>query len=127
MKKLLVYENDILNRIEFVKEGFNWPIFFFGFVWLLYKRFWSMAIIYYLVNPITIGTIEYSIKGKDVSTVVGLVLAIIFSIVMGMYGNKLYRDHLESKGFKLICCVYASGISEAVYKLVRLYKDRQSV
>ncbi|MEM4385247.1 MAG: DUF2628 domain-containing protein [Candidatus Anstonellales archaeon] len=127
MKKLLVYENDILNKIEFVKEGFNWPLFFFGFAWLLYKRFWSMAVIYYLINPITIGVIEYSIKDKDISTIVGLVLAIIFSTVMGMYGNKLYRDHLESKGFKLICYVHASGIDEAVYKLVRLYKDKQSV
>ncbi|MEM4385974.1 MAG: DUF2628 domain-containing protein [Candidatus Anstonellales archaeon] len=119
MKKFIVYENNISGRVEFVKEGFSWPGLFFGILWLIYKRFWPMAIIYFLINTTVILYLETSISNSDVSDIINLISSIILSIVTGMYGNKLYRDYLESKGFKMIGEVYASNKNEAAFRTMK--------
>ena len=70
-----VYEcpqkEDIVDRVELVREGFSWLAFFFNILWLLYQRLWIPALGYFLLliglslaseqaglSPISTGTLQ---------------------------------------------------------------------
>jgi hypothetical protein len=63
-------------------EGFSWPAFFFGPIWLLIKGLWGHALIYLLVAMATVG---YGV--------------VVLWFVYGFIGNGLHKSLLLKKGY----------------------------
>jgi Tfp pilus assembly major pilin PilA len=88
--------------IRFDSEGpgisWNWPAFFISFYWLLYRKMWVWALLYFLL-PIPLGIIEAILSPVSEATV-GIVysafLAAIF-IAFPMYANAIYYKHIKAK------------------------------
>jgi hypothetical protein len=63
-------------------EGFSWPGFFFGPIWLLIKGLWGHAILYVLV---TLATLGFG--------------AIVLWFLYGFMGNGLHKSLLLKRGY----------------------------
>ncbi len=65
----------------------NWSAFFLSIVWLLYRKMYFQASTLFLICTIIVSIIPY----------MGITLAIIVPIGMGMYGNYIYLSHIKNK------------------------------
>ncbi len=78
-----------------VKEGFNWPAFFFNIFWALWRRLWLVAI----------GLVAISLAIAIIAKAIGLalsgqaVLIIGWSVIVGMLANDVRRYYLSCEGF----------------------------
>ncbi|WP_392558932.1 DUF2628 domain-containing protein [Orbus mooreae] len=118
------------GRIEAVKQGWSWPGFFFGIIWALIKKLWTVAGALVLVM-IVFGIISYALLPDpsnynnyyelqqamstfeiwdNMSTVISLVIA----IVIGVKGNDFREKNLLSKGYTLQCTVFAANPDMAI-------------
>jgi hypothetical protein len=70
------------NSEEQTWEGFSWPAFFFGPIWLLIKGLWGHALAYVLV---VIATAGFG--------------AFVLWFVYGFMGNGLHKSLLLKKGY----------------------------
>lgn len=79
-----------------VSVSWNWSAFFVSFYWLLYRKMWLLALLYFLL-PIPFGIIQ-AILSQTSSVAVNLLnlafLAGIF-IVFPMYANGFYYRHIK--------------------------------
>lgn len=67
-------------------DGFNWPAFLFTGIWLLVKRLWGQAAIWWLlIAPLAIVTYGLSLP--------------VGALVYGFIGNGLYKRSLLMAGF----------------------------
>ena len=91
------------NRFDSAGPGisWNWPALFVSFYWLLYRKMWLWALLYFFL-PILLTIIEVVVS--PISTVaVGVIyfayLAGIF-ILLPMYANAIYYRHLNKNILK---------------------------
>jgi Tfp pilus assembly protein PilE len=98
LEKFNKYDNDG------IKASWNWPAFFISFLWLLYRKMWLYAILYwsspfFLGIALAIVTIPISSESTT-ATLFSLgqfvYLGIIF-ILLPMYANGLYYLHTKKK------------------------------
>lgn len=84
------------------KPGWNWPAFFITFFWMLYRRLWVPALLYYFVIPLAflLLWLVLSLVGVPVfDAYLGTWLAnlaFVF-IVVPMYANVLVYRHTREK------------------------------
>jgi Protein of unknown function (DUF2628) len=95
----------------FVPEKFSWPAFFFTAFWALWKRMWIVAAL----------VIAVSLLAGVVSPVLGIVMPIGISLVMGFSGNEFYRWSLGRRGYVDMGSIPANSLEEAE---IRFYWDR---
>lgn len=86
MAKYKVYKNPANGYTEKVKDGFNWPVFFFGPIWYLFNGLVGQGIAWLLVALIA-GTFTIGIG------------AIIVWIIAGVKANKVKEKSFLSKGW----------------------------
>lgn len=87
---------DAIEDIILVKEGFNWPCLLFGIFWGLYRKVWSVVLIY-------IGLyIAWSILGKiPLLAMTQLFAAKLFvAILIAFHANDLWGRSLIRRGYK---------------------------
>lgn len=82
--------------------SWHWPAFFFTFYWLLYRKMWRNAFIYFLlpyIVMIPIGVAAAMAGGSaDAVTGIGYFLFLIAAFtVPPMYANALYYKHCKNK------------------------------
>lgn len=92
--------------------SWHWPAFFISSLWLLYRKMWLNAFLYWIVLPFTLGIISGFIGaavGPDASSVFYYVayLSVTFLLVP-IFANRLYYRHAQKKADKV-----ASVISSA--------------
>ena len=63
------------------KAGWNWCAFLFGPAWMIYRKMYVYAAIYWLASILLLSKI--------------FLIDIFISVAAGVYGNKLYMTHLE--------------------------------
>jgi len=82
--------------IAVVKEGFNWPAFFFGTLWAFWNRLWIAGALL-LAATVTVQMISQTlISGHLGQSVVTIGLA----VVVGLIGNDLRRWTLDRADFQ---------------------------
>jgi len=93
--------------LRFDQEGkaggsWHWPAFFLTFYWLLYRKMWLNALVYFLspyllLIPVGIISVVFG-KGGEVLVGLGYVLYLIaIFIVPPIYANALYYKHCNKK------------------------------
>ena len=78
----LDYTDKMKNNNKFL--SWNWPCFFLGIYWLLYRKLYAAAAIFFVV---TIGT----------SLLIPGVLSLLLRILLAMFANAIYLNHSERK------------------------------
>ena len=92
-----------------IKEGFSWPAFFFGPLWLGLKRVWialAIAMAFIIGTGMNGGALAYWIS-----------VAVPF--VIGFEGNDLWRHALEKKGYEMKGYVAAGNLDEAELRMAK--------
>lgn len=72
-------------------RAWNWPAFFFGPSWLLYRKLYGYAFAW-LAFVVVEGGIESRL---DVGMAVSLGISVALNVVIACVGNALYRKHFE--------------------------------
>lgn len=85
------------ERARFLREGFSWPAFLFGPLWLLLHRLW-WALAGWIGAAIVLGLIAYGL-GLPPRAASGLWF--LLALWLGLEGIQLRRKALERVGFRL--------------------------
>lgn len=92
ISKNVYYYKENFEKINVTgnKKTWNWAAFFLGINWFLYRKMYIQTA-KLLLASIAIGVISAIIPYSSILLGLGL------SIVVGMYGNSVYLDHVNSK------------------------------
>lgn len=98
------------NKFEQIKSGggsisWHWPAFFIASFWLLYRKMWLNAFLYWIVLPIVLSVLSVIATmsiGPEAGAIVyyGPYLLIAF-ILLPMFANRLYYRHAQAKADKV--------------------------
>ena len=114
---------------EAVKVGFSWPGLFFGVIWMLVKKLWGFAGIWFGLYVIC-AIIESVVVGPfGIFILVASYLALW--LIPGIKGNKWREGNLSSRGFEYVNTVEAVNPDSAVAQMAKSQaqpsqKDSQS-
>lgn len=72
----------------------NWPAFFVSFYWLLYRKMWLWALVYFLL-PLPLNLL--GLWSQAVYMGASLAYLVAVCIVFPMYANALYHNHVKKK------------------------------
>ncbi len=82
--------------------SWNWPAFFISFYWLLYRKMWVWALLYFLAPIfIAIGGIILASFSELVSGMLSIASFVAIFILFPMYANALYYWHSRKKILKV--------------------------
>lgn len=100
-----IYQHPI-SGYEAVKVGFSWPAFFFGIFWMLFKKLWIPAALWFSFG-IAVGAIreiaivlESELLAMLYFVLLGGDLVVIF--IVAFKGNEWRRKNLVKRGFELM-------------------------
>ena len=87
------------------KLSWSWPAFFVAAYWLLYRKMWLNALLYWVALPVVLGALSVGvalIAGELASTAFyyGAYLTITF-ILVPLFANYLYYRHAQGKVNKI--------------------------
>ncbi len=85
------------TEAAFVRDGFSWPAFFFGPLWLLARRFWLAAALWCAAALILLSLIA----AGALSGGAGFALALLLQIFLGLEAGRLIESRLWRQGFNL--------------------------
>ena len=135
MKTFNIYKHPN-GSVEAVKIGFSWPAFVFCGVWLLVKKLWGLAVVWFAVWFSLLYTEhlldEWELKLKTLTDLSQLAngyrtLAVSYfalsigyicsCLILGFRGNKWTEVSLLTRGFVLVGAAQARTPSEAIENL----------
>lgn len=103
-----------------VKQGFSWPAFLFGPLWLLCKRMWIVLLLFVaLAGGVTALGVANRVP-DDVVTLLGLGL----HLLLGFEGNELYRWTLARRRYRERAVVAAESRLAAERRYFSLAEGR---
>ena len=118
MKTFNLYRHPELG-LEAVKEGFSWPAFFFGILWMVYKKLWKYAGIWFAIY-ITLAFVENAVKSGGVDSgmkatydIMILMGYLLIMLIPAFKGNSWRQTRLLEKGYVLEKTVKASTPDQA--------------
>ncbi len=106
-----------LERSVLLREGFSWPAFFFGLLWLLWHGLWGTALLWLAASSLLAWLALWHF-GLGTILLIGLALRIL----LGLEANALVRRKLARRRYRLIDVVAA----EAPETAERLFFNRVS-
>lgn len=87
------------------RVSWHWPAFFISSVWLLYRKMWLNALLYWVALPIVLTVLSALIEGLAGAEISGIFYyssyLLITFVLVPMYANWLYFRHVQGKVDKL--------------------------
>ncbi|HEY3196588.1 MAG TPA: DUF2628 domain-containing protein [Nitrospirales bacterium] len=118
MNTFQIYHHPTLGD-EAIKVGFSWPAFFLGPVWMLRKRLWGLAVLWFLIyvilSVIEASTVAVSNRTEGIMfsvMMVGLYTALW--LVPGIKGNAWRATNLTRRGYRISNEVQANTAEDAL-------------
>lgn len=111
MKTFNIYKHPI-QGIEAVKVGFSWPAFFFGIIWMLIKKLWGIAGVWfaaYMVCVIIEKATDQAGEG-GAQAIVYLFPAVGYLtlwLLPAFKGNQWRETNLSKRGYEKTATVQA--------------------
>ena len=96
------------ERAVFLCEGFSWPAFIFGPVWLLWQRLWAVAALWLVTSGILAWLAVAHFRFGT-----ALEIGVALQILLGLEGNGLLRRQLARRRYRLIDVVTAEAAETA--------------
>jgi hypothetical protein len=97
-----------LAKAVFLREGFSWPAFFFGLLFVLWHRLWAVAALW-LAGLILLAWLATS----HLSFANVLLIDLALRILLGLEGNALRRRKLTRRRYQLAGIVSAATLESA--------------
>lgn len=93
-----------LERSVFLREGFSWGAFFFGFLWLAFHALWLPAAVWLLACFVLswFAFLHLSLGSF-------LVIALALRLLLGLEAHGLLRRKFARRRYRLIDVVTATG------------------
>lgn len=96
-------------RFQKIEEGqsisWHWPAFFISSAWFLYRKMWLNALLYWIGLPVALTIMQLvltALVSPELGSIAYFALyAIIAFIVVPLFANKLYYDHVSAKVDKI--------------------------
>lgn len=97
-----------LEKAVFLREGFSFGAFCFGFFWLLAQRLWLVALAWLALAGL-FGWLAFTHLSFGSTVLVGLA----FRLLLGLEAHALLRDRLQRRGYQLVGVVAARNHERA--------------
>lgn len=107
------------EEIELVKEGFSWPAFIFGPLWLIANRMW-LVLAGYAAVWLAVQLVFLALPGG--ANAVGLAWLLI-SLGFGLEANDLCRWTLERQGYQTIAAVAGNSLVDCEHRFFESWLD----
>ena len=91
-----------------VKQGFSWPAFFFGWIWVSIKRLWAVLAVL-LVTLFCAGGVSGALilKYPPAALLWNWIILSGVNTFLGFKGNQFWRRSLTKRGFTRLNTVQA--------------------
>jgi hypothetical protein len=96
------------ERFAFVRDGFSWPAFLFGPLWMLRHRLW-LALILYLVVLAALGAALRALGAADAV----IVITLLVSLLVGFEASSLRRYGLARRKWRNLGVVVGDDLESA--------------
>jgi hypothetical protein len=99
------------GQLQSIKQGWSWPAFFFGVIWLFVVKLWAIGTGVLIGLIVLVVTLPALAPGSSDT----LINAAAFAawVVFGLNGNEWREKNLLSRGFELKDTVEARNNDEA--------------
>ena len=131
MKTFHIFKHPQLG-FEAAKSGFSWPALFFGGgIWLLVKKMWTHAALWFGIYWLRLTFSAYvpkAIRAKQ-NPILGYTLMIaytVFYLLPAFRGNRWRDNKLIRNGYKLFEVIQAKGIDDVGVELEKSMKSPRS-
>lgn len=123
MKRYNVYSHPT-EGFAAVKIGFSWPALFFGFFWMLLKRMWGLAGIWFLLylGLFFFDKVTMEMSQNEVPAAVYLILSLGYFalwLIPAFKGNEWRENNLAKKGYDRLSSVEAATPEAAVAQVAK--------
>jgi hypothetical protein len=98
-----------VDRFVFVRDGFSWPAFLFGPLWMLRRRLW-LALLSYVVVMFAIWT---ALRALGSTAGMFWTAALVLALFLGFEGPSLRRWRLKRRGWKNLGVVVGDDLEAA--------------
>ena len=98
-----------VERFAFVRDGFSFWAFLFGWLWMLRHRMW-LVLLGYLVITVGIETVLWALRASSSVTVAVYVL---ISLLVGLEAGTLRRFTLSRRGWTNVGVVSGDDLEDA--------------
>ncbi|MGB4191147.1 MAG: DUF2628 domain-containing protein [Rickettsiales bacterium] len=99
----------------FVEDHFSISAFLFQFLWLLYKRIWTPAVILIIIECILMLLDQNKILDQTII----FQLKLVTSVFIGICANDWYLTQLKKNNYQVIDVIVARNLEEAQLKFYR--------
>lgn len=99
----------------FVEDHFSISAFLFQFLWLLYKRIWTPAVILIIIECILMLLDQNKILDQTII----FQLKLVTSVFIGICANDWYLTQLKKNNYQVIDVIVAHNLEEAQLKFYR--------
>lgn len=107
------------SDVRLIKEGFSWPAFLCTVFWLIWNRLW----LGFFGSVFFIGLITLASDFIGFDIWLNVVFLIFSSLILGMFGNDLFRLKLNANGFIENGVVVSVNTENAIQRLLDTRPD----
>lgn len=130
MNKYFIYRNSSSDYI-IIKKGFVWQAFFFGGLWLFYKKEYIRAISsiffgFFGITGVVVVTIVLAIQFPEninIDIISALSFSAIFWLLLGRVGNDWLMFSLIGTKYLQVSEIYAINPSDALSRIKEIPHD----
>jgi hypothetical protein len=97
------------ERFKFVRDGFSWPAFILGPIWMLFHRL-ALVLLLWLVVVLVLGAV---IRLFGVPSVTALLVFLLLALLIGLEASTLRSWTLKRRGWREIGIVVADELEAA--------------
>lgn len=124
MKRFRVYRHPV-QGLQAVKIGVSWPAFFFTLFWMLAKRLWGYAVLWFFAAFVLSNMEKVADSSPEGSAQAVVYLAIMagwlaYALVPLFKGNKWREANLKSRGFELVSTSEATTPDAAIANIANM-------
>lgn len=122
MKTFKVYKHPT-QGFDAVKTGFSWPALFFGIIWMLAKKIWVLAGLWfgaYVILLIVTGASNQNMSTDQaiVTLIAGLAYWVLW-LIPPFNGNRWREENLSKRSYELLGTVQAETPDSAIAKVAK--------
>lgn len=97
------------DKIVFLRDGFSWAAFFFGPLWLAWRRAWLAALLWTLLLVL----IALAVAKLGVPLRIASTIGFASALMLGFEGSRLVAWTLGRKGYSENAVIIGEDIDEA--------------
>ncbi len=129
MRHFLVYQHPEFGE-EAVKIGFSWPALFFGIIWMMVKKLWMWAGIWFVIalvfNAVAALLSDAESGRSIIVTVVLLAVWLWLWLYPAIKSNEWRHMNLENKGYNFLSDVEAESPDAAIAEAMEAEKQAEA-